>query len=101
MAILAAVLFILALGLGFNLNALEPFDAYVWHVAGIASLVIAVVGVVVSMFVPMAYCRYGCPTGALFKLLRFAGDQDHFARRDGVALLAVAGVLAWRLSHGL
>lgn len=98
--LLACVLFVLALGLGFNLNALEPFDAYVWRVAGLASILIAVAGLLASMVVPMAYCRYGCPTGALFKLVRFAGDQDRFARRDGVALLAVSCVLVWRLVHG-
>lgn len=100
-ALLAVVLFILALGLGFDLNSLEPFDAYVWQVAGVASIVIAILGLAASMVVPMAYCRYGCPTGALFKLLRYAGDKDHFSKRDGIALLAVVGVLAWRLGHGL
>jgi len=52
------------------------FDAYVWKVAGVASLVIACVGLLISIFSPMASCRCGCPTGALFKLLRYAGDQD-------------------------
>jgi hypothetical protein len=98
--LLGAVLFILALGLGFNLNALEPFDAYVWRIAGLASLGIAIAGLIVSLFVPMAYCRYGCPTGALFKLLRYAGDHDHFARRDAVALALVGAAAAWRMIHG-
>lgn len=99
MLLLAAVLFVLTLGLGFNLSAIEPFDAYVWKVAGAASLVIALAGLVASLFVPMAYCRYGCPTGALFKLLRYAGDHDRFSKRDGIALALVAAALVWRLVH--
>jgi len=100
MVLLAAVMFIVAVGFGFDLNALEPFDAYVWRVAGIASIAIAVVGLVTSMFVPMAYCRYGCPTGALFKLLRYAGDQDRFGKREWFALAIVIAAAAWRWTHG-
>jgi len=89
MALLAVVLFIAALRLGIDLNGLEPFDAYVWKVAGTSALVIAVLGLVASLFVPLAYCKYGCPTGAVFKLLRYAGDGDRLGRREVVA----AGVL--------
>ena len=49
--------------LAFNLVSLEPFHAYLFRVAGWATIAIAVVGLVASLFVPMAYCRYGCPTG--------------------------------------
>ena len=98
--LLGVVVFIVALGLGFNLNALEPFDAYVWRVAGLASLIIAIVGVIASLFVPMAYCRYGCPTGALFKILRYTGDQDRFARRDWAALAIVLSVAVIRFTVG-
>ena len=48
---------------------LEPFDAYVWEVAGAITIAIALISLFVSAFVPMAYCRYGCPTGAILKLL--------------------------------
>lgn len=86
LALLAVVLIAVALQLGLDLNALEPFDAYVWKVAGVASLVIAVGGLLLSVFSPMAYCRCGCPTGALFKLLRYAGDSDRMGSREWVAL---------------
>ena len=33
---------------------LEPFDAYVWRVAGASALTIAVIGLVASLFVPLA-----------------------------------------------
>lgn len=54
---------------------LEPFDAWVWRIAGSAAVVIAIVGLLVSLFVPMAYCRHGCPTGALLDWLSIRSDK--------------------------
>ena len=91
--LLAFVLFSVGFGLRVDLNSLEPFDAYLFRVAGWASIVLAVVGLVWSLVTPLAYCRYGCPTGALFKLLRFTGDADRLGMRDWVAAACVVGVL--------
>ncbi|MHB1078744.1 MAG: FMN-binding protein [Prosthecobacter sp.] len=91
--LLALVLFSVAFAFPVNLNALEPFDAYLFRVAGWASIGIAIGGLLVSLFTPLAYCRYGCPTGALFKLLRFTGDGDRFGARDWIAALCVTFVL--------
>lgn len=91
--LLALVFLSAALGLGVNLNALEPFDAYLFRVAGWASIGIAIGGLLFSLFTPLAYCRYGCPTGAVFKLLRFTGDADRLGVRDWAAALCVALVL--------
>ena len=76
---------------------LEPFDAYLPTIAGTAALVIFAVGLVASAFVPMAYCRHACPTGALLDHLRLTGRSDRFSWRDGVMLgcLAVAAVAHW------
>lgn len=89
------VLVVALLHLPVNLAGLEPFDAFVWKAAGGSAIAIAVVGLVASAFVPMAYCRYGCPTGALLNFLRFNGRSDRFAIRDGfaLALLGVAVIL--------
>ena len=95
--LLAAVLFCVALGRGFDLNGIEPFDAYVWKVAGLSSIVIAVAGLIASLFVPLAYCKYGCPTGAVFKLLRFAGEGDRFGAKELGALIVVAAAAVLRL----
>lgn len=76
-----------------DLNDVEPFDAYVVRVAGWASLAIAAAGLVAALFTPLAYCRYGCPTGALFKILRFTGDADRLGARDGLAAALLAGLL--------
>ena len=67
-----------------SLVDLEPFDAYVVRVAGGATLAIAIVGAIASCFVPMAYCRYGCPTGGLLEFLRRNGRSDRLTLRDAV-----------------
>jgi uncharacterized protein with FMN-binding domain len=84
-------------GLPFSLVDIEPFDAYVPTIAGWATIAIAVVGLVASLFVPMAYCQYGCPTGALLGYLRRHGRSGNIAMRDlwAAALAAVGLVLAF------
>lgn len=77
-------------GMSFDLNNIEPFDAYLVSIASWAAMAIAVVGLVWSVFTPMAYCRYGCPTGTLFKLLRFTGDADRMGKADWISLAVVA-----------
>lgn len=80
-AILAVVL-----PLPINLVDLEPFDGYLLSVAGVAALVLFALSLVASLFVPMAYCRYGCPTGALLDHLRLNRQSGRFGWRDGVLL---------------
>ncbi|MEZ0387908.1 MAG: FMN-binding protein [Verrucomicrobium sp.] len=96
--ILVAVVIISMLGLNVNINALEPFDAWLIRVAGWGTLTVALVGLVASLFIPMAYCKYGCPTGALFKFLRYAGHGDAFGKRDVAALVLIgfAFLLMWQ-----
>ena len=89
MLLLALVLLTAMLGWRVNLNALEPFDAYVFCIAGWGTIGVAVAGLIASLFVPMAYCRYGCPTGALLKFVRYAGTADRFGKRDALALAFV------------
>ena len=83
--------------LPFSLVDIEPFDAYVFRVAGWATITVAVVGLVASLFVPMAYCRFGCPTGAMLNFLRLHGRSDHFTRRDLVAVALVAVALGFAI----
>ena len=68
--------------LSFSLVDVEPFDAWVFRIAGWATITVAVVGLVASLFVPMAYCRYGCPTGAMLSFLRFNSRSDRWSRHD-------------------
>ena len=88
------VLVVAMMRLPVNLAGVEPFDAFLWKVAGSSAITIALVGLVASAFLPMAYCRYGCPTGALLNFLRFNGRSDRFSIKDGFAL-ALMGVAAF------
>ena len=94
--LLGMVIVVTILVLPIDLAHLEPFDAYSLRAAGVVTIAIAVVGLIASLFVPMAYCHYGCPTGALLEFIRSHGPSDRFGRRDVAALLLV--VLAWGLA---
>lgn len=96
--LLGAVIVISILLLPIDLAHLEPFDAYVIQAAGWATITIALVGLIASLFVPLAYCHYGCPTGALLEFVRGHGRTDRFGRRDVAALclVALAAALSWQ-----
>jgi len=96
--LLGLVVIITMMVLPMDLAHLEPFDAYSLRAAGAATIAMAIAGLIASLFVPMAYCRYGCPTGALLEFIRMRGPTDHFGRRDVAALLlvALAELLAWK-----
>ncbi len=85
--LLCAVILIAFLIPTFSFTTLEPFDAFLFKSAGVATLTIAIVGILIALFVPMAYCRYGCPTGAFLDFLRLHGQHDKFNKRDLFALL--------------
>ncbi len=74
-----------------SLGALEPFDFWVVRVGAVISGCVAVAGVGVSFFVPMAYCRYGCPTGALLGFVRSTSAGESFTRRDAAAFAVLVG----------
>ncbi|MAG92310.1 MAG: hypothetical protein CMJ48_00950 [Planctomycetaceae bacterium] len=95
--LLVWVLIVTLGGLSLSLVDVEPFDAYVFRIAGVATIGVAVVGLVASLFVPMAYCRFGCPTGAVLEYVRFTGRSDQWGRRDWLAVgcLAVGVVWCW------
>ena len=83
------------MALPFSLVDIEPFDAWIVSVAGAATMTIAIAGLAASLFVPMAYCRYGCPTGALLGYLRFNSRSDEVSLRDLMAVgmfLIAAGI---------
>jgi hypothetical protein len=96
-ALLLFTLVAALIALPFELAGLEPFDAYLVRSAGWATLTVAGLGLVASFFVPQAYCRFGCPTGALLNFVRTRGPTDRFSRRDATALVfvALAAALNW------
>ncbi len=97
-ALLLLTLIVALTAIPLDLAGLEPFAAYVIRSAGLATLTVAAVGLIASFFVPQAYCRFGCPTGALLNFVRVRGATDTFSRRDAVALVLVslAALLNWK-----
>ena len=86
---LGFIVIVVMLVLPHDLAATEPFDAYAIRAAGWATIAIAVAGLIAACFVPMAYCHYGCPTGALLNFIRSHGRSDRFGRREIAALCLV------------
>lgn len=83
---LLGIAFLIALTIpGFDLAGVEPFDAWAMRGTVLAATVIAILGLIASLFFPMGYCRFGCPTGALLKFIRSTGSNDRFGWRDGAA----------------
>lgn len=79
-ALLVVVLLVSFLKLPLDLAGMEPFDAWAIRGAGMATLLVAGASLLFAAFVPMGYCRYGCPTGLLLDLAR--RDRAGFCRRD-------------------
>ncbi len=99
--LIGVVVVVTMTGLPFDLAGIEPFDAYLIRTAGWATVAVAVIGLAASLFVPMAYCRYGCPTGALLEFIRSHGSSDRFGARDVAAalLLTLVVLLRWQYGH--
>lgn len=92
-AVLLAGTLVTLRGMTSNLAAWEPFDAWIWYVAGTASIILAVISLLASTVLPMAWCRYGCATGRLLEYLRHSARADRFRLADGILLTTT--VLAW------
>ncbi len=90
--LLLVALIVTMLKLPCELADIEPFDAYVVRAWG-GTMAVAVAGLFAALFVPMAYCKFGCPTGALLEFIRARGPQDRFSKRDAFALILVAATI--------
>lgn len=69
----------------FSLVDIEPFDAYAWRAAAWPTCAVAVVGLIASLFLPLGYCRYGCPTGAILAHVRRHARSDRLTWADAFA----------------
>jgi len=83
-----------------NLSNVEAFDAYVISAAGWATITIAIVGLIASLWVPQAYCKYGCPTGQLLEFVRSHGAPE-WGRRDTAGLVTLAMVTVMYTQYGV
>lgn len=77
--------FLVVLQPSFDLSLLEPFDAWSVGVNAQISFALLVVSLLITLATPQAYCRYGCPTGALLKFVRSHGSNDHWGRKEWIA----------------
>ena len=90
-AILIAAIICTILKQNESLASWEPFNAWIWYVAGTTSLALAGLSVVFSASVPMAWCRYGCGTGRLLEYLRRSADATRIRPAD----IVLVGLTAW------
>ncbi|MCA9137222.1 MAG: FMN-binding protein [Planctomycetales bacterium] len=80
-----------------DLSSWEPFHAYLFRIAPWSAIALAGLTILFSAFVPMGYCRLGCPTGRLLDHLRRNASSDRLTLADGIAiaLLLLAVVSQW------
>ena len=69
-AIFIIIMIILWTGFAVDLTLIEPFSAFSVTKAGYWVLGLAVFFLLLSLFIPKAWCRYCCPTGYILDWLR-------------------------------
>ena len=69
----------------------EPFETWSSGFVAFIPAAIFTIGLVAALFLPQAYCHYGCPTGALMKFLTYSPTA--WTRRDSVAAFLIAAAL--------
>lgn len=79
-----------------DLSGWEPFHAYLIRVATWWAIAFAIITLAISRFLPMAYCRYGCPTGALLDYLRFNARSGFVQRKDILMMVLLLAVWSIR-----
>ena len=80
-----------------DLSKWEPFHAYLLQVPSLWVIIFALGTLLISKFVPMAYCRYGCPTGFLLGYLRLNARSGYIRKVDLALFLLAIGtwVMKW------
>ncbi|MFK7849710.1 MAG: FMN-binding protein [Akkermansiaceae bacterium] len=88
------VIWLLALvASGVPLAYFEPFETWSTGFVALIPAGIFTIGLVGALFLPQAYCHYGCPTGAMLKFLTAAPGR--WTRRDTIAGVIVSGALIY------
>lgn len=83
------------LGSGLPFAFFEPFETWSSGFVAFVPAAIFTVGLLSALFLPQAYCHYGCPTGALLKFL--SHSPTAWTRRDTVAVVLVSAAFLWSL----
>ncbi|MFI3295934.1 MAG: 4Fe-4S binding protein, partial [Rikenellaceae bacterium] len=66
--ILAALLFVMWIGVGFSIMDYEIFSIFLIQSASTTVIVLSSIFLVLSIFIHRPYCRFVCPTGAILTL---------------------------------
>ncbi|MEL7267271.1 MAG: FMN-binding protein, partial [Planctomycetota bacterium] len=69
-----------------DVSTIEPFQGYLFGIAGFGMIVFVLASLAVSAILPMAHCRMACPTGVLFDYLRMTRSSSRFGTGDRIAL---------------
>jgi polyferredoxin len=83
------------LGSGLPFAQAEPFEIWSSGLYAILPAAILTLGLLAAVFLPQAYCHYGCPTGALLKFLTHSPSS--WTRRDTAASILVAAAFMWTI----
>lgn len=68
--IFATIMLLLFIGVSFDLTNIEPFSAFLFNSAALPVIILAIVFLLLSIFIPKPWCRYACPTGFLLETIR-------------------------------
>jgi NosR/NirI family nitrous oxide reductase transcriptional regulator len=79
------------LGIGFPFAHAEPFEVWSAGFIALIPVLIFLAGLLTAIWLPQAYCHYGCPTGAVLKFL--ASAPGRWTRRDSIAAAILS--IAW------
>lgn len=63
-------------GIGASWINYEPFSAFIFRSASTTAIVIAVLFLVLSLFIPRPYCRFVCPVGTLLRISQRGGHNN-------------------------
>ncbi|MEL6104557.1 MAG: FMN-binding protein, partial [Planctomycetota bacterium] len=77
-----------------DLSSWEPFHAYLFRLAPLSAFLLSGVTLAFSAFVPMGFCRMGCPTGRLIDYVRRNAQSGRFRFADAVAIVLLAAAIA-------
>ena len=94
--LLVLSLIVLVLELPLELSDTEVFSAWYPTRASTVCIVLFVLSLLFSAFVPKGYCKYACPTGRLLEYVRYTGKADRFTLADimaGVLFLFLVGLI--------
>lgn len=68
--IFAVIVFLLLIGVSFDLTNVEPFSAFLFQTASVPIIILALAFLILSIFIPKPWCRYMCPTGQILEIIR-------------------------------